>query len=128
MKKKNLYKAAGRSISPFNICSFFKLAAHSLWLAAFFFAGCENDARVIKAWTDKKIMTEEAKDITSYLSQEGKMRAKLKAPLMIRVAADTLYVEFPQSLHVDFYNDSTRIETWLDSRYGKYFEIGRAHV
>jgi hypothetical protein len=23
---------------------------------------------------------------------------------------------------VDFYNDSTQIESWLDSKYGKYFE------
>ena len=29
---------------------------------------------------------------------------------------------FPNTLHVDFYNDSTKIETWLDSKYGKYFE------
>ena len=50
------------------------------------------------------------------------MKAKLTAPLMIRVAADTVYVEFPNTLHVDFYNDSTKIETRLDSKYGKYFE------
>ncbi|MEI9807152.1 MAG: LPS export ABC transporter periplasmic protein LptC [Bacteroidota bacterium] len=56
------------------------------------------------------------------MSQDGKMKAKLTAPLMLRVLADTLYVEFPNSLHVDFYNDSTKIESWLDSKYGKYFE------
>ena len=67
-------------------------------------------------------MKEEARNIESYLSQEGKMKAKLKAPLMIRVEADTVYVEFPKTLHVDFYNDSTKIETRLDSKYGKYFE------
>ena len=67
-------------------------------------------------------MTEEAKTVECYLSQHGSMRAKLKAPLMLRVIADTIYVEFPQTLHVDFYNDSTQIESWLDSRYGKYFE------
>jgi LPS export ABC transporter protein LptC len=41
---------------------------------------------------------------------------------MLRFEADTVYIEFPKSLHVDFYNDSTQIETWLDSKYGKYFE------
>ncbi len=67
-------------------------------------------------------MQEEATGIVSYISQEGKMKAKLTAPLMLRVMADTQYVEFPRSLHVDFYDDSTKIETWLDSKYGKYFE------
>lgn len=67
-------------------------------------------------------MQEEAISIESYISQDGKMKAKLTAPLMMRVMADTQYVEFPRSLHVDFYNDSTKIETFLDSKYGKYFE------
>ena len=71
-------------------------------------------------------MQEEAINIESYISQEGKMKARLTAPLMLRVMADapadTQYVEFPSSLHVDFYDDSTRIETFLDSKYGKYFE------
>jgi LPS export ABC transporter protein LptC len=87
-----------------------------------FISGCENDKTQIEAWTKKVIMVEEAKNMVSYLSQEGNMKAKLTAPLMLRVLADTLYVEFPRSLHVDFYNDSTRIESWLDSKYGKYFE------
>jgi hypothetical protein len=83
---------------------------------------CENDTKKIKALTEKVVMKEEAINIDSYLSQGGKMKARLQAPLMVRVAEDTIYVEFPQSLHVDFYNDSTIIESKLDSRYGKYFE------
>lgn len=67
-------------------------------------------------------MKEEAVNIDSYLSQDGKMKARLQAPLMLRVYADTLYVEFPKTLHVDFYDDSVRVESRLDSRYGKYFE------
>ena len=70
-------------------------------------------------------MQEEAIDVESYMSQGGVMKAKLVAPLMLRVMADpadTRYVEFPNRLHVDFYDDSTKIETWLDSKYGKYFE------
>jgi len=87
-----------------------------------FLFGCENDAKKVNDWTKKVIMKEEAVNIDSYLSQDGKMKARLKAPLMIRVYADTIYVEFPKTLHVDFYDDSTKVESWLDSRYGKYFE------
>ena len=51
------------------------------------------------------------------------MKAKLTAPLMIRVPVyDSPYVEFPKNLHVDFYKDSTAIDSWLDSKYGKYYE------
>ena len=32
------------------------------------------------------------------------------------------YVEFPKTLHVDFYNLDTVIESKLDARYGKYYE------
>jgi LPS export ABC transporter protein LptC len=87
-----------------------------------FVLSCENDTKVINDLTKNKVMTEEAKNIESYLSQHGIMRAKLTAPLMLRVLADTIYVEFSKTLHVDFFNDSAKVESWLDSKYGKYFE------
>jgi LPS export ABC transporter protein LptC len=96
--------------------------AAALIMSCCFFLGCENDPRMIEAWTKKKVMVEEGKNIESYLSQQGLVKAKLTAPLMLRYQADTIYVEFPKSLHADFYNDSTQIETWLDSKYGEYFE------
>ena len=83
---------------------------------------CENDVKKVNDWTKNVVMVEEATQVESFLSQEGKMKAWLTAPLMLRVAADTLYVEFPNSLHVDFYDDSTKIETRLDCKYGKYLE------
>lgn len=88
-----------------------------------FVYGCENDPRVVNDLTKNVIMVEEAKNVESYLSQEGMVKAKLTAPVMLRVLTDSTYVEFPKTLHVDFYNDSTKIETWLDSKYGKYFEL-----
>jgi LPS export ABC transporter protein LptC len=93
-----------------------------LCFIGFFISGCENDVKKIRELTENKVTKEEAINIESFLSQAGKMKAKLTAPLMIRVAADTVYAEFPNTLHVDFYNDSTKIETRLDSKYGKYFE------
>ena len=95
----------------------------ALIIGCCFVYGCENDKKDIDAWTKKVVMKEEATKVESYLSQDGKMKAKLTAPLMYRVAADTFYTEFPNTLHVDFYNDSTgQRESWLDCRYGKYFD------
>ena len=106
------------SVSIFN--NYFYAAA--LIISCCFVCGCENDQREIDAWYKDKVMQEEATDIESFISSEGKMKAKLTAPLMYRVMADTQYVEFPRTMHVDFYNDSTIIETRLDCKYGKYFE------
>jgi LPS export ABC transporter protein LptC len=107
-------------IVPQKYYLFFYAAA--LFMSCCFVSSCENTQEEIDAWKKTKVMQEEATHIESYLSQGGKMKARLKAPLMLRVMADTQYVEFPRSLHVDFYNDSTKIDTWLDSKYGKYFE------
>ena len=100
----------------------------NLFLAALFISGCffisacENDPKMIDDWSKKKEMVEVGKNIEAYLSQESKVKAKLTAPLMLRHEADTLYTEFPKSLHVDFYDDSAKIESWVDSKHGKYFE------
>ena len=102
----------------FSIAKFFTTAA---LLLSCCFVSCENSQEEIDKWTKNKVMQEEATNIESYISQEGKMKAKLKAPLMNRVIADTQYVEYPNSLHEDFYDDSTKIETFLDSKDGKYF-------
>ena len=127
MKENSSYTPADNNYNPVHYS--LRLIAHGLWLTAFFFSGCENDVRVIENLTEKKIMKEEAIKIEGWLSADGKMKAKLKAPLMLRVSADTLYVEFPNTLHVDFYDDSANIETRLDSRYGKYFEnLGKVYL
>ena len=85
-------------------------------------AGCKNDEKAIEDWSKRKVMVDVAKSVESYLSQEGKVKAKLVAPLMLKYESDTTYVEFPNKLHVDFYDDSAKIESWVDSRHGKYFE------
>ena len=98
------------------------VSACVFFLAIFLLTGCENDEKLIKDLTDNKVMVEEARNIESFLSQDGKLKARLTAPLMLLVLDDTMYIEFPNSLHCDFYDDSARRETWLDCKYGKYFE------
>ncbi|MBO9617908.1 MAG: LPS export ABC transporter periplasmic protein LptC [Niabella sp.] len=83
---------------------------------------CENSQEEINALNRKSLMTDKAVKVLGYLSQGGKVKAKLTAPVMLRVQADTVYTEFPNSLHVDFYNDSAKVESKLDSKYGKYME------
>ena len=85
-------------------------------------SSCENDDRVLRDWTRQLRLREEATNIESSISQEGKLRACIKAPLMIKEAGDTVQMIFPQTLHCDFYDDSAQIESKLDARFGIYYE------
>ena len=87
-----------------------------------FIYSCENDPRDIDIWTKKKIMVDEVRNVQSLFSQGGMLKANLKAPLMLRYQTDTVYLEFPKTLHVDFFDSSGKKESQLNARYGKYFE------
>ena len=117
------------SIPTFIVGTLLRLIRYSAFIQPFFIfsilfiSSCENKTEDVRNWTRDITLKEEAYNIESYLSQQGIMKAKLTAPLMIRVPRyDSPYVEFPKSLHVDFYKDSTALDSWLDSKYGKYFE------
>lgn len=91
----------------------------------FVIAACENDPQVVANLYKKKIGVEEGFTIESYLSQDGVVKARLVAPYMLRAQTDSPYLEFPRTLHVDFYDSTTKKESYLDARYGKYFEFER---
>lgn len=73
----------------------------------------------------KKAAVDEVLTVTSFMSQDGLMKAKLTAPYMLRHQADSAYIEFPRTLHVDFYNDSMQVESILDAHYARYKELER---
>ena len=98
------------------------LAKAALFIGCFFIAGCENDEKKIDALLKDRTAIEEGYKIEAYLSQSGQVKAKLVAPYMMSVRADSPYYEFTKTLHVDFYADSATIESTLDSRYAKYFQ------
>lgn len=98
-----------------------------IWQAAFlwsclFVFGCENDPDVVNRDNSRKPNVEEGYNIESFLSQNGNLRAKLISPYMLRYTLDTTYIEFPRTLHVNFYDSSGKIESQVDARYGKYLE------
>ena len=94
----------------------------ALITGCFFISGCENDLKKVDSLLQKKTGVEEAKEIESYLSEAGKVKARLTSPLMRRYMVDSSFMEFPNTLHVDFYNDSIKIESTLDAMYAKYLE------
>ncbi|MBS1749678.1 MAG: LPS export ABC transporter periplasmic protein LptC [Bacteroidetes bacterium] len=99
-------------------CLFF-LAVLSLILIV---SACENDEKEIREFTRKKMGVDEAKKIELFYSQSGKVKSRLTAPVMNRYQDTLPRVEFPNTLHVDFFNDSLQIESILDAKFGRYIE------
>ncbi len=92
-----------------------------LLTAVVIFAACENNMKDLPS-PNRRTGVEEATTVVSYYSRDARVRAKLTAPFMVRNLTDTPYTEFPKTLHVDFYNDSLRVESQMDALYGDYKE------
>jgi LPS export ABC transporter protein LptC len=95
-----------------------------LLFSSFVFYSCVNDENVVRELTQKKTGQEVATDIESYLSQDGKVKGKLTAPTMLRYL-DSASFEFPKTLHVDFFDDSLKIQSTVDALYAKYWDAQR---
>lgn len=91
-------------------------------LTATLLVSCENDENEVKGLSSKNLGVEEAVKVDINYTLTGNAKAKLLSPLMLRVQDTVPYVEFPKTLHVNFYNDSAKVESILDARYGKYME------
>jgi hypothetical protein len=101
-----LYKLAAMVIGCFFVCT-----------------GCENDINVVKNLGVKVKGVDEANNVLSYMSQDGKTRAKLTAPLMLlSMDENGRKVEYPKTLRVDFFTDSLKLQSKLFARYGSYIE------
>jgi LPS export ABC transporter protein LptC len=100
----------------------FKIAVACL-SSCFFMVACENNVDAVKALGARVSGIDVGKDVAIYVSNDGKLGAKLTAPLMNRYLEDSsTMIEFPQSIHVDFYKDSNKIESQLSAKYAKYKE------
>lgn len=106
-----------------NLFTHIRSLTAALIIGCFFVGGCENDVNEVRELGRKKIGIDEGKNIDSYLSVNGRMKAHLTSPVMLRYQSDTMNkTEFPKSLHVDFYNDSQKVESQLRADYGEYLE------
>ena len=88
-----------------------------------FFYGCENNVTEVRKLNTKSLGVEEGRNIVLNYTIGGKIKTILKAPLMLRIQDTTNFVEFPQTLTADFYNDQGIVESRLTARYGKYAEM-----
>ena len=95
----------------------------ALYTGCFFLCSCENDLGEIQKLNPKELGKDVAKGVVTRYSLGGKRKAILTAPLMYKVQDTTSYIEFPNTLHVDFYNAAgDSVESRLDARYARYRE------
>lgn len=89
----------------------------------FIFSACVNSEKEVSDLLDKKVGVDEATNVQGYMSNTGKMKARMRAPSMLRYQDSTARTEFPKGIHVDFFNDSTKIENQMDARFAEYYEM-----
>lgn len=92
----------------------------ALSFGCIFFTSCENDSDVVNSYNKKKTGVEEARDIVINYTLGGKTKSILTSPLMLNVDETVPYVEFPKTLHADFYNETGEIESILTANYANY--------
>ena len=84
---------------------------------------CVNDEKKVNTLFERRIGVDVASDIVSYMSQGGRMKARLSSPKMLRFQDTLPRMEFPEGLHVDFYDSTLRVENQVDARYARYLEM-----
>lgn len=96
----------------------------ALSAGCFFLYGCENNIDDVKSINSKELGKDVARNIVTRYSIGGRKKAVLTAPLMYKVQDTASYIEFPNTLHVDFYNEKgDSIESRLDAKYARYRDI-----
>jgi Lipopolysaccharide-assembly, LptC-related len=92
-------------------------------LIATLFLSCENDMKTVLNLNTKLLGVETGKNIISYLSTAGKVKAQLTAPIMYRYENDSAKLEFPNTLRIKFYDSLLQPESFLFAKYGRYLEF-----
>lgn len=91
-------------------------------IATMLFA-CKNDMKTI----DKLTLTENrpdetARDVEMTYSDSGRIMIRLISPALNHYQGDEPYLEFPEGLHLLFYDSALRVQSELTANYGINWE------
>ncbi len=100
---------------------FFKSIVAAI-IATMLFA-CKNDMETISSFTiDESLPNETAKDVELIYSDSGRVMIKLISPRLNRYLNDDPYIEFPDGLHLYFYDSAMAVKSELTANYGINYE------
>ncbi|MBC7424516.1 MAG: LPS export ABC transporter periplasmic protein LptC [Ferruginibacter sp.] len=94
----------------------------AIFTGCFFLCSCENKLEEVEKYNKKDIAVEVGKNVILKYSIGGKKKAILTGAIMNRSQDTVPYVEFPNKIHVDFYDLRDSIESRLDAHYARYKE------
>ncbi len=87
-------------------------------LLLLFAAGCENDLKEVRNFTQgKKLPLQTGQDIEVQYNDSGKVKIKLKAPQVDEYGGNAPYTEMPKGVNVQFFDDSLKVNTSLRANY-----------
>ena len=99
------------------------LMAVTLMSSCFFVASCENNVNEVKALNSKLGGIDIGKDVSIYVSDNGRMSAKMMAPIMKKFLVDSgKMIVFPNTIKVDFFKDSNVVDSKLSADYAHYIQ------
>ncbi len=83
---------------------------------------CENKRSDIESLSKKKTGIETAREVTILYTIGARTKSRITAPVMLRHVTSNPFIEFPNTLHSDFFDDRLKVESQLSAHYAKYFE------
>lgn len=88
------------------------------------FTSCKNDPEEINDLVSKNApKVDKAEDVSIIYSEKGRTKIRMFAKEFIRnEVATPPYTDMQNGLKVEFFNDSTQIETILTALYGRFYE------
>ncbi len=85
--------------------------------------GCKSDIKKVERIASKKAaQTEKVYHVTIKYKKNGLLRAKVKAPKMIRHITKEPYTEMPEGLKLLFYNPDLSVKSTLTANYGVNYQ------
>ncbi len=100
-----------------------KFAIVFIFSLTLIFASCENDIEKVKLLSDHKVSpVETATNIRMLYSDSGKVQVEIFARQLNHYQAENPYIEMPQGLKADFFDDSLNVKSKLTADYGIRYE------
>lgn len=89
----------------------------------FFLFSCENSVEELQQFSGSRTTgVEKARGITIIYTLGEKTSARITAPVMLRHQEANPFIEFPNTIKADFFDDSLRVESHLTANYATYTE------
>jgi len=95
-----------------------------IFITSISFISCENSIETINTITKNTSFPSLSRTNTEILyTDSAKLKIKLYAPRLERFTnTSEPYIEFPQGIKVNFYDDSTHVESEITAQYARYDE------